>query len=114
MALIGIIILILLIMPKPRKRKDNNPCVYVVQTTYEGKPLFKIGYSKNFPVRLSYIKRSFKLHGLPEPTVVKVHYRKDAKEFEKAFHGENELKSCKTVPKTLTGYTEYYRVNLYK
>lgn len=113
MALIGIIILILLIMPKP-KRFKGNPCVYVVQTTYKGKPLYKIGYSANFPVRLRYIAKSFEAHGLPEPKVIKREFRKDAKEFEEAFHVKNKHRRCKSVPKSLTGYTEYYRVNLYK
>lgn len=114
MLLVIIVIVALLIMPKPKRGKKENPCIYVVETVYKGRPLFKIGYSKNFPVRLSYIKQSFKKHSLPEPKVVEIDYRKDAKEYEKSFHEENEWRRCKTVPKTLTGYSEYYRQNIYK
>jgi len=112
MALIGIIILILLIMPKPKRK--GNTCVYVVKTTYKGKDLFKIGYSANFPLRLRYIKKSFEAHGLPEPKVLKREFRRDAKQFEEEFHSKNKHRRCKDVPRTLTGFTEYYRVNLYK
>lgn len=113
MSLIGVIILILLIMPKP-KRYKGNPCVYVVQTIYKGKPLYKIGYSANFPVRLRYIAKSFEAHGLPKPKVLVRDFRRDAEEFEQEFHKKHKWKRCKEVPKTLTGYTEYYRTNLYK
>lgn len=113
MSLICVIILILLIMPKP-KRYKGNPCVYVVQTTYKGKPLYKIGYSANFPLRLRYIAKSFEIHGLPEPKVIKREFRRDAKQFEEDLHAKNKHRRCKDVPRTITGYTEYYRQNIYK
>lgn len=112
MLLILAVIFIVAVMPKPQKRK-GNPCIYVVETTYKGEPLYKIGYSANFPVRLRYIAKSFEAHGLPEPKVIKTDFRKDAKQFEEEFHGKNRYRRCK-VPKSLTGYTEYYRENIYK
>lgn len=113
MAIIGIILFILLIMPKPKRHK-GYPCVYVVQTTFKGKPLYKIGYSANFPLRLRYIAKSFELHGLPEPKVIKREFRRDAKQFEEDLHNNNRHRRCKDVPRTLTGYTEYYRIMIYK
>lgn len=77
-------------------------------------PLYKIGYSANFPLRLRYIAKSFEAHGLPEPKVLKRHFRTDAKLFEEELHNKNRHLRCKAVPKTLTGYTEYYRVQIYK